>query len=305
MSQPDDYLLLQNGQQMGPFPLETLRQMVEAGTIQREDFVWRDGMPDWVPLGSLLPTEAPAPSGNPGPIIQDELPPENGFGWYLKDAFSYPFRGDGFIILIVGTIAFTAIDFVGRFMVGRLSIVLSVAAWGYLLLMLQQVLHCTAMGENRLPDWPDFDGFGELVTKASQWIAVVAVSFGAAIFLLITAGIERSESLFLGGLVAFVIGGIYFPMAILSVGMHDSVGGLNPLGVFNGILKVPGHYLVTLIVFFTLALVQLLASQLNSTIPIAGVLIDKLDELWSAVFLSRILGGLYYVNRRKLSWFGE
>jgi hypothetical protein len=62
---------------------------------------------------------------------------------------------------------------------------------------------------------------------------------------------------------------------------------------------------VTLIVFLTLAAVQLLASQLNSTIPIAGVLIDKLDELWSAVFLSRILGGLYYVNRRKLSWFGE
>ena len=80
----------------------------------------------------------------------------------------------------------------------------------------------------------DFDGFGELFTKAIQWLAVVAVSFGPAILLLVTAGKERSESLFLG-----------------------------------------------------------------------GVLIDKLDELWSAIFLSRILGGLYYVNRRKLAWFGE
>lgn len=130
MSQPDEYLLLQNGQQTGPFPLESLAQMVEAGTIQRDDFVWKDGMP-------------------------------------------------------------------------------------------------------------------------------------------------------------------------------DSVGGLNPLGVFNGIFKIPGQYLITLVVFFVLAGVQFLASQLSGMIPIGGALIDKLDELWSAVFLSRVLGGLYYVNRRKLSWFGE
>ena len=130
MSQPDAYLLLQNGEQTGPFPLETLQQMVETGTIQRDDFVWKDGMPDWV-------------------------------------------------------------------------------------------------------------------------------------------------------------------------------GGLNPLGVFHGIFKIPGQYLVTLVVFFVLAGVQFLASQLSGMIPIGGALIDKLDELWSAVFLSRVLGGLYYVNRRKLSWFGE
>ena len=156
-----------------------------------------------------------------------------------------------------------------------------------------------------MPDWPDFDGFGELFTKAIQWLAVVAVSFGPAIFLGIAAEKEESDGLFIGTMAAFVVGGIYFPMAILSVGMHDSVGGLNPLGVFHGIFKIPGHYLVTLVVFFVLAGVQFLASQLSGMIPIGGALIDKLDELWSAVFLSRVLGGLYYVNRRKLSWFGE
>jgi hypothetical protein len=300
MSQPDAYLLLQDGQQTGPFPLETLQQMVETGTIQRDDFVWKDGMPDWVPLASLLPAAAPTPSRATIPMAHVDLPEEHGFGWYLHDALSYPFRGDGFIILIVGTIAFTVFDFVGRF-----SIVLSIAAWGYLLLMLQQVLHSTAMGENRLPDWPDFDGFGELFTKAIQWLAVVAVSFGPAIFLGIAAEKEESDGLFIGTMAAFVVGGIYFPMAILSVGMHDSVGGLNPLGVFHGIFKIPRHYLVTLVVFFVLAGVQFLASQLSGMIPIGGALIDKLDELWSAVFLSRVLGGLYYVNRRKLSWFGE
>ena len=300
MSQPDEYLLLQNGQQMGPFPLETLRQMVEAGTIQREDFVWRDGMPDWVTLGSLLPAEANEPSGHRGPILPDDLPPEKGFGWYLKDAFSYPFRGDGFIILALGTILFTVLDFLGFF-----SLFLSAAAWGYLLLMLQQVIHSTAMGEDRLPNWPDFDGFGELFTKAIQWFVVMIVSFGPAIFLGGAAEKEDTATLWFATLAAFVVGGIYFPMAILSVGMHDSVGGLNPLGVFQGIFRVPGQYILTLVIFFCLAALQFAAGKLSSMIPIGGILIDKLDELWSAVFLSRILGGLYYVNRRKLSWFGE
>ncbi len=40
-------------------------------------------------------------------------------------------------------------------------------------------------------------------------------------------------------------------------------------------------------------------------IPIGGALIDKLNELWPAVFLSRVVGGLHDVSRRKLSWFGE
>lgn len=300
MSQPDGYLLLQDGQQTGPFPLDALHQMVEAGTIQRHDFVWKEGMTDWVSLDSLLPA-APSTASRAVPSVVDATgPEENGFGWYLKDAFVYPFRGDGFIILIVGTILFTVFDFVGRF-----SLVLSVAAWGYLLLMLQQVLHSTAMGEDRLPDWPDFDGFGELFTKAIQWLAVVAVSFGPAIFLGVAAEKEESDGLLLGSIAAFVVGGIYFPMAILSVGMHDSVGGLNPLGVFQGIFRIPGHYLLTLVIFFCLAGLQVLAGQLSDMIPIGGVIIDKLDELWSAVFLSRILGGLYFVNRRKLAWFGE
>ena len=103
-----------------------------------------------------------------GAITNDEPT----FARFIVDALSYPFRGDGFLILGLGTILFTGLNFLGQF-----SIYLTIAGWGYLLLMLQQV------------------------------------------------------------------------------------------------------------------------------IPFAGHLIDELDALWSAVFVARVLGGLYLINRDRLGWF--
>jgi len=302
---PESLFLLQDGQQVGPYPFAALQQMVESGALTRDDLVWGDGMPEWVAIETFLPEpsaairEATSPTAGPWDSVPTTTD-ERGFGWYVMDAFSYPFRGDGFLILALGTLLFTVVDFVGRF-----SLFINIASWGYLLLMLQQVIHGTAMGENTLPNWPDFDGFGELATKWVQWLAVIAVSFGAAAVLLGMAGAKEDPTLLIGAAAAFLAGSVYFPMAILSVGMHDTVGGLSPVLVFRSIFQIPAHYVLTVLIFFGLAGLQFLTGELSKMIPYAGVLIDKLDALWSAVFLARVLGGLYYVNRRKLSWFGE
>lgn len=282
--------------------------MLDAGSVSPDDLVWADGMGDWVPLGSLV---RPAPTDDSSePESADTFDPpvpgyptaedEHGFGWHIANAFAYPFRGDGLLMLILGAIVFTGLSFAGNFV-----FIVGAATWGYILLMLQQVIHGTAMGEDRLPNWPDFDGFGDLFLKAFQWFAVIAVCFGPAFFLAVSREADTPDpSLVLAG-VAFLIGSIYFPMAILSVGMHDTIQGLNPLVVFRGILSVPAHYLLTLLIFLGLAFLQGLASFLADLIPFVGVFVDKFIELWSALFLARILGALYLVNRRKLSWFGE
>ena len=211
---------------------------------------------------------------------------------------AYPFRGDGFLILALGTILFTVLDFVGMF-----SWIITAAAWGYLLLMLQHVLHGTAMGEDRVPNWPDFDGFGELLGKTFQWIGVLVACFGPGIFLLVTA--RDNEVRMTAGAAALLLGLLFGPMALLSVGMHDTLSGLHPGLVVRSIFRAPGHYVAMLLVFVALACLQVLAGQLSDRVPVAGIVIDKLDELWTAVFVARVLGAFYFVNRRTLSWFGE
>ncbi|MEC7242512.1 MAG: SPFH domain-containing protein [Myxococcota bacterium] len=62
-----------NGQQMGPYPIETLKQGVATGQFTRETMVWTDGMPQWTPAGQvpdLASLFGPPPfpgSGNGGP----------------------------------------------------------------------------------------------------------------------------------------------------------------------------------------------------------------------------------------------
>ena len=170
--------------------------------------------------------------------------------------------------------------------------------------MLQQVLHGTAMGEDRVPNWPDFDGFGQLLGKTFQWVGVLVACFGPGFFLAWNVPEDDAVRVLLAVALLFA-GLVVAPMALLSVGMHDTLNGLHPVFLMKSLGRAPGHYIGMLVVFAALAGVQVLAGKLSDMIPIAGVVIDKLDEIWTAVFIARVMGAFYFVNRRRLSWFGE
>jgi hypothetical protein len=306
---PEQLLLLQNGQQVGPFPADDVRAMIESGAVSKDDFAWGEGMADWATLGTLMPAagsmavpiestpaETVAPAGR-----------GKGFGSFIGDAFSYPFRGDGLIILICGTIFFTLISaFRSLPLAGIAGVILGIAAWGYLMLMLQNVIHGTALGEDRVPSWPEFDGLGELVGKWFQWMITLALCFAPAVICLIRAETKDDESMLIWAAMLGFVGAAYFPMAILGVAMFDSLAAVNPMLVARSIIRVPGHYVLTLLVFGGLILVKMFTGQLSDLkggLGIAGSVVDQFDSLWSALFLARVLGGLYYVNRRKLGWF--
>jgi hypothetical protein len=307
---PASLVILQNGQEVGPFPAEAVREMLAAGSLSPQDFAWAEGMPEWVPLEALFPGVEAAVAPAPAPVAATPLPgvaSERSFASFVGDAFSYPFRGDGLIILLTGTVVFTVLESAAKFgSFGLFGLALSIGMWGYLLLMLQSVIHGTAQGEDTLPRWPSMTDKGELVEKWFQWLATVALCFAPAFAVLKIAEANHREipdsDLLLAGGLGFA-GALYFPMAALGVAMFDSLAALNPLLVFRAIFAVPAHYLLTLVVFAGLIAVQALTGELANAVPYLGALVDQFDALWSAFFLSRVLGGLYYVNRRKLGWF--
>ena len=53
-------LIYKDEQQEGPFDLETIQRAMEEGQVTGDDFAWREGCTDWVPLRTLVP-EAPPP----------------------------------------------------------------------------------------------------------------------------------------------------------------------------------------------------------------------------------------------------
>lgn len=172
--------------------------------------------------------------------------------------------------------------------------------------MLQSVVQGTAQGEEVLPRWPSVAGFAELFETWAQWFVVLAVCFGPAYGVYLAAVSEsptRPDINWPLILSLAVAGGLYFPMAMLGVAMFDSVSALSPRLVFRSIFTVPGNYLLLLATLAGLGTVQALTGQLSDHGPFLGTFVDNFDQLWSAVVFARLLGGLYYVNWRKLGWF--
>jgi hypothetical protein len=237
--------------------------------------------------------------------------PTNFFALW-REAFSYPFKKDGAILLVCGTTAFalltgarwvliTAIKFLGILSASLwfaffLCLVMSV---GYLFAFMQSVIQSSARGDQAMPDWPEISGFwDDMVVPFFQ--------FGSIWFLCLGPGI--AVMLFvspLAGLPLVFLGLFCLPMAILTVSMADNIGGLNPFIIFSGVGKVPLPYLTICGIFLVvIALMHGSRMLLELTgIPVLPTVVSTFISLYGLTVEMRLLGLLYFTNKSKLAWF--
>ena len=106
-----------NGTQKGPVPTEDLKSRIAMGEVNPTDLAWREGMADWMPVGSIAElklsepeprTEAPAPvsAGAPqgplsSPAPQPYTPPVSPAGTVLAP----PSQGMAIASMICGIIS--------------------------------------------------------------------------------------------------------------------------------------------------------------------------------------------------------
>jgi len=62
-----NYWIARGTQKHGPYSLEDVRGMLGAGSIAPGDLAWKDGMPQWLPVGQVLATQPAAAGGAPPP----------------------------------------------------------------------------------------------------------------------------------------------------------------------------------------------------------------------------------------------
>jgi uncharacterized RDD family membrane protein YckC len=65
-----------DGQQVGPVSLEEVQALARAGALRREDLIWREGMSQWSPAGSvasIFPSGAVSPGVNAPPAMLNYL----------------------------------------------------------------------------------------------------------------------------------------------------------------------------------------------------------------------------------------
>ncbi|MGA2280816.1 MAG: FHA domain-containing protein [Verrucomicrobiota bacterium] len=232
--------------------------------------------------------------------------PDNFFALW-REAFSYPLKKDGAILLVCGTVVFSFLDG-GRMILShfRYAGSIGIAYWlclimsvGYLFAFMQNIVQASSQGEEKMPDWPEISGFwDDLVVPFFQfgviWFLCLGPGFAVQLFVSPLAGVPL-----------LLLGLFCLPMAILTVCLADSIAGLNPIIIFSGIGKVPLPYLAICGIF--LAIIALMhGSQMLldlTGIPMLPTIISAFISLYGITVEMRLLGLLYLTNKSKLAWF--
>jgi TM2 domain-containing membrane protein YozV len=61
-----DWYIARAGNKVGPLNDQAVQQMLQTGHIDRNDMVWKEGMPQWVPAATVFSFGPPPPPPAPG-----------------------------------------------------------------------------------------------------------------------------------------------------------------------------------------------------------------------------------------------
>ncbi len=247
--------------------------------------------------GACTPLEAFAPSE----IV------EASFYQQIPATFAYPFKGNGVFMMAVGSLLFVLVNFISLFsIIFWVSILIWGLTVGYAVLYSQGIIQASAQGDGRGPEWPDTGGDmrSALLGACFQYIATSVFCFFPLILLLIFAD-RQQPWVYWCTWSTTVLGYLYLPMALLAVGIFDSIGAVSPTVIVPAIFRTPVAYLTTLALQ---ALLVGLATGLEMLIsmmlpfPFLPGLVSSAFSLYFLTVSVRLLGVFYHSNRYQIGW---
>ena len=251
--------------------------------------------------GKCVRLEQPPAAAEAGPSFLASLP----------SAFVYPVRGSGPAIIVVAAL-FICVATAIAARIGALlfpygfviTILVNVFCWGYVMLLLFSIMANSAKGDRELPAMPalDIGTPGESIgVPFGLLIGCGAVSFGAAAAYYFFAGRHADDIFWF----LAAVGGLYFPMGLLAVGVFECIEALSPGPIVKSILRIPFQYLVACIFFYVFVVAAYLPWRYITFRPrLVASTLRMLVFLYASAVAFHLLGRLYYTNRTRLRWAG-
>lgn len=220
----------------------------------------------------------------------------------LPEILKYPIRGTSLPLLIIGALMFLVAEFAAWFHIG-----IAIAIVGYLFVYMQKIIIASASGDDDLPSWPEFgDMINDILIPFCKLIWTFLISFGPYLIYM-TDCVAKGADINMGILFPlFAWGMLYFPMALLAVAMADSFMAANPFVVLPSITRMPSQYIVVCVAFFGMISIRYVTERLISIhlgIPILSAVVISFLSLYFLAVEMRMLGVMYFINRRRLGWF--
>ncbi len=182
---------------------------------------------------------------------------------------------------------------------------------------LEQVLESSTRGEDRPPRWSRSNVF-EILTCLGRWLG--ALAFGLAIGVALAWVYQAQTADFpeaarrgyveLITAVLFGLGGLFWPMSILAVTLHQSVRAANPILVLAAIVRSGRGYLGISLLFGLACAVTATWAALLYHIPnilatVVGVYLFWVFFWYEGMVLMRRLGLFYQKRARAVGWFSH
>jgi hypothetical protein len=226
-----------------------------------------------------------------------------GFYELVGDAFVYPLRGQGKSLLAVGALFFLAVGWVTAAL-GLVGWIISALLGGYLCAFMFRIVSRSALGDPEPPGWPDIsDPYDDIVRPLLLVVGAVVVAMLPAIVLAVGHRANGWQTV-TAAWVAFAVGLVYLPMAVLGVCLNETFLMAGPHVVIPAILKVPLEYLTVCAALGAIVLLQSVARvMVFGHLPFVGGLLAQFLSLYCLMLEMRILGVLYYTRQQRLGWF--
>jgi len=236
-------------------------------------------------------------------IPQTDKIEERSFMEHLPEAFSFPLKKGGILMLVIGSVFFTVILFFSKYapLIGIIGFVL---VSGYISAFMMKIVSRTADGEIDIPDWPEFsDWWDDIILPWAQMIITALASFCPLIAYIVVSYVlgGRPSVLVIGALV--LAGAFYYPMALLAMCLFRGMHALNPVLLFQAIGQIFSDYIIACILMLIIFVLKWGLTFFSNMIPFVGPFIDNFLMLYLVMLEMRILGLIYYANKNKLQWF--
>ena len=217
---------------------------------------------------------------------------------FFTDILSYPFRGAGKTILLIGALISIASDLASLAPgIGGLA---ALILCGYFCAMYFQIIESSAIGGLEAPEYPNLMNLMEdMVWPACKLAIILIVSFAPmwSYRLLAAQRVDLWIVWVLGG-----VGLLYAPMAVLAVVLLGYLGALSPHIVIPSIFRAGWLYLVAVLLLIVIyGLEAILAYSLASHFLFRHLVL-ACASMYCLMVNGRALGLIFLRRRDELNW---
>lgn len=208
----------------------------------------------------------------------------------IREALTFPFRGIGRYMLVIGGALSLMVSLASFFPL--LGAIIAIGASGYFAAYSFKIINTTAIGRDQACDWPDFrDFWSDLI---APWLCVLSAlffSFGPSYIIIY---LTDPPIHFLIALLT--IGFIHMPMAYLSVAIHQTMGAAVWTNTIPAIKRCLNQYFILVLILGVLTVLNILVKRAVSSVPVAGWFISFFLWMYALMVSARILGLFYREN---------